>query len=266
MAYNIPNNPTIAAVSTPEGQGGIAVIRISGFNSIGIVNKIFNNSKKRKLKDLSPRKLYLGSIVDPNNSEIIDSVLCTFMKSPNTYTGEDIVEIHCHGGYLVPKKILEILVNQGVKPAAPGEFTQRSFLNGKMDLAQAEAVSNIISAQTSISLKHAEKQLRGELSSKINLLKDKILDVFAEIESRIDFPEEDIDPLVKKEIVFKSNEIVRELMQLIASYNTGRIIKDGITTAIIGKPNVGKSSLLYQLLNQNRAIISPLPGTTRDFI
>ena len=186
---------TIAAISTTLGQGGIAVIRISGRDSHRVTKDIFSTGKKI---DYEYRRLYYGKITDKNAGITVDNVLCTFMKAPNSYTGEDTVEIHSHGGYIVPQKILQIVLNHGIRPASPGEFTNRAFHNGKMDLAQAEAVADIINAQTEKSLLQAENQLQGGLSGKIDKLKDRLLDMLAEVEAQVDFPEEDIDPIVKK--------------------------------------------------------------------
>ena len=185
---------TVAAISTPPGEGGVAVIRISGGKSHTIIRKIFVPAGNQ---GFSERKLCFGKIISPQTGEMVDEVLCVVMSSPDTYTGDDVAEIHSHGGHMVPRKILELLIGLGATLAAPGEFTQRAFLNGKMDLAQAEAVSDIISAQTEQSLRYAEAQLEGSLSGKVNGLKDEILDILAEIEANLDFPEEDIDPLAK---------------------------------------------------------------------
>ena len=253
---------TIVAISTPEGEGGIAVIRISGQKSIEIINKIFTT----KINQIEERKLIYGKICDPENNNQIDTVLTVIMKAPNSYTGEDVVEIYSHGGHILPKKILQLINDYGARVAAPGEFTKRAFLNGKMDLTQAEAVVNIISAQSESSLIQAEMQLNGTLSNKINSFKDKILDLYAEIEAQIDFPEEDIDPIVKRKLKKKTKLILNNLNIFINTYNTGKIIKNGVYTAIVGKTNVGKSSLLNLLLKEDRAIVSAIPGTTRDFI
>ena len=264
MSSQIPERQsTIAAISTPPGEGGVAVIRISGEESHAIVRKIFVSAGN---PGFSERKLCFGKIINPETGETVDEVLCTVMSSPDTYTGEDIAEIHSHGGHIVPRKILEILIGLGAALAAPGEFTQRAFLNGKMDLAQAEAVSDIISAQTEQSLRYAEAQLEGVLSGKVNELKDEVLNILAEIEANLDFPEEDIDPLAKNRLKEASESVEKELSALIESYDTGRMFKDGVTMVILGKPNVGKSSILNRLLETQRAIVSPIAGTTRDFI
>lgn len=261
--FRLYEEDTIAAISTTLGHGGISVIRISGPKSHQIARNIFQTAKKGEFEY---RKLYYGKIADPSTNQTLDNVLCAFMNSPNSYTGEDIVEIHSHGGYVVPQKILQIVINNGARPASPGEFTNRAFLNGKMDLTQAEAVADIINAQTEKSLKQAENQLQGNLSKKINTLKDKLLDMMAEIEAQVDFPEEDIDPIVKKRLLKTSDYIQKELKKLENSYDKGKIFKEGVYTAIIGKPNVGKSSILNAMVGSERAIVSPVPGTTRDFI
>lgn len=254
---------TIAAVSTAPGEGGVAVIRVSGKNAHAMLRKIFVPAGR---SGFSERRLSFGKIIDPGTEETVDEVLCAVMSSPNTYTGEDVAEIHSHGGYVVPAKILELLTELGARVAAPGEFTQRAFLNGKMDLAQAEAVSDIIGAQTERGLMYARAQLEGSLSATVNGLKDRILDVLAEMEANLDFPEEDLDPVRKERIRNEVESVERELEKLVESYDRGRVFRDGVAAVILGKPNVGKSSILNRLVGRERAIVSPAPGTTRDFI
>lgn len=254
---------TIAAVSTAPGEGGVAVIRVSGKNAHAMLRKIFVPAGG---SGFSERRLSFGKIIDPGTKETVDEVLCAVMSSPNTYTGEDVAEIHSHGGHVVPAKILELLTALGARVAAPGEFTQRAFLNGKMDLAQAEAVSDIIGAQTERSLMYARAQLEGSLSAAVNGLKDRLLDVLAEIEANLDFPEEDIDPVRKERIRNEAVSVEKALEALVKSYDRGRMFRDGVSAVILGKPNVGKSSILNRLVGRERAIVSPAPGTTRDFI
>ncbi len=256
------SNDTVVAISTAEGEGGIAVIRVSGQKSVDIVTNIFSAD----IEQSEERKLIYGKILTPDTKKPVDTVLVSVMKAPRSYTGEDVVEIYSHGGHVLPKKILKIINDSGARIADPGEFTKRAFLNGKMDLTQAESVVNVISAQSEAGLLQAELQLSGALSDIINGFKDSILDLYSEIEAQIDFPEEDIDPLVKKDLKTNTSAILTSLSRFIDTYKTGKIIKDGIYTAIAGKPNVGKSSLLNLLLREDRAIVSPIPGTTRDFI
>lgn len=264
---SLPNDDTIAAIATPLGRGGIAVIRVSGKESIDIFRKVFKRPEgSRGVLEFESHRLYKGQVIDSSSDKSIDNVLGVVMKSPHSYTGEDVVEIHCHGGYLAPKKILGILFDAGARPAQAGEFTLRAFLNGRIDLSQAEAVVDIINAQTEEGLKQAELQLEGILSKKITEHKEKLLDILAEVEANVDFPEEDIEPMAKESMIARTQVVINELKKLVETYEHGRIIKNGIYTAILGKPNVGKSSLLNQLVMKDRAIVTPYPGTTRDFI
>lgn len=265
--HSIPNEDTIAAIATPPGNGSIAIIRVSGHKSPEILDIVFRAGRGNVVgRTLESHRLYHGHVINPATNETVDEVLCVFMRAPNSYTGEDVIEIHSHGGHLVPKRILEILFGLGIRPANPGEFSLRAFLNGKMDLTQAEAVSDIINARTEEGLKQAELQLEGALSRRIVGLKDTTLDILAEVEAQVDFPEDEIDPIARDAIVERINSLISGIRGLLNTYEEGRIIKHGVRTAILGKPNVGKSSLLNRLLMKERAIVSPLPGTTRDFI
>ncbi|MEM7008613.1 MAG: tRNA uridine-5-carboxymethylaminomethyl(34) synthesis GTPase MnmE [Thermodesulfobacteriota bacterium] len=258
---------TIAAIATAQGPGGIAVIRVSGQDCTSIIQRIFTrNSEMINPSEMQSHHMYHGQIVDKSSKTVIDEVLCVVMRSPSSYTGENMAEIHSHGGYLAPKKILDLIYKSGARAAKPGEFTLRAYLNGKMDLAQAEAVTDVINAQTQEGLKQAEMQLEGALSKRIDEYKDIIADILAEIEAQVDFPEEDIDSIVKDRLEKQSQGLIDKINHLINTYEHGRILKDGVNTAIIGKPNVGKSSLLNQMIMKERAIVSPIPGTTRDFI
>jgi tRNA modification GTPase len=257
---------TIAAISTSIGHGGIGIVRISGNDAIRIADKLFLSLKKKKLKHTPSHRIIYGRIVEPGSREVIDEVLLSVMKAPGTYTREDIIEINCHGGAVAVRRVLELVLKYGARLAGPGEFTQRAFLNGRIDLAQAEAVLDVISALTDESQKTAIRQLSGNLSSKLEGIREKLIDLTALVEAFIDFPEDDIEPLSVKEMKKKARGIQRALHNLIDSSKYGLILRDGLKTAIIGRPNVGKSSLLNALLQHDRAIVTELPGTTRDVI
>lgn len=259
------NIDTIAAIATFPGNAGINIIRISGNNALNIAEKIFVNKNKEQKIKLKPRYLHYGYIVD-NNDKIIDEVLISFMKAPNTYTKEDIIEINCHGGIISVKKILETVLEHGCRPAERGEFTKRAFLNGRIDLTQAEAVIDIINSKTDSSHEISMNHLEGRLSKEINEIINKIMDLLANIEVNIDFPEYDEDEVTINNVKELSETIVYKIQKLIKTADTGKIFKEGIKTVILGKPNVGKSSLMNFLLNENRAIVTEIPGTTRDTI
>ncbi|MEF9475496.1 MAG: tRNA uridine-5-carboxymethylaminomethyl(34) synthesis GTPase MnmE [Candidatus Mariimomonas ferrooxydans] len=259
------NEDTIAAISTSIGHSSIGIVRLSGINSIRITDKIFISPKKKSLKKASSHRIMYGHIIN-SNKEIIDEVLVSVMRAPHTYTREDIVEINCHGGPVPLRRILELVLKAGAKLAEPGEFTRRAFLNGRIDLAQAEAVLDVINAMTEHSRKAAIEQLGGGLSRKTEAIRKDLIKLTAFVEAYIDFPEEDIEPPSLKNMKKMALKIQNSLKRLVDSSQYGIILREGVKTAIIGRPNVGKSSLLNALLEQDRAIVTEVPGTTRDVI
>ncbi len=255
---------TIAAISTPFGESGIGIVRISGPLSESIIRKIFR--PKRERSPFISHQLYYGEIVNPQDGHPIDEVLVVLMRAPKTYTREDIVEINCHGGYLVLQKVLELVLTQGARLAQPGEFTKRAFLNGRIDLTQAEAVIDLIKAKTAEGIEIANQQLKGLHYKEMVALKESLIGHLSLIEAHIDFPEEEIEAIHQSRMRQELLDDVRKLEEWISSYDEGRVFREGISCAIIGKTNVGKSSLLNVLLKQKRAIVTPIPGTTRDII
>ena len=255
---------TIASISTAPGIGGIGIIRMSGENTFNILGKIFKPKTNQKIEDIKGYTIKYGHIVEKD--EIIDEVLVSYFKAPRSYTTENMCEINSHGGNIVVKKILELCLKNGAELAEPGEFTKRAFLNGRIDLAQAESVIDVINAKSDKEAKSGIKQLEGYLSSEIKEIKQEILDVLVNIEVTIDYPEYDTPEVQEKEIKQMLESVGKRLDKLEKSFDNGKIIKDGIKTAIIGKPNAGKSSLLNAILKEDRAIVTDIAGTTRDTI
>ena len=252
---------TIAAISTALGVGAISIIRVSGPEAIKIVNKIFD----KNIKDAKTHTIHYGHIIDKN--QIIDEVLISIMLAPKTFTKENVVEINCHGGIITTNKVLELLLLNGARLAEPGEFTKRAFLNGRIDLTQAEGIMNLIEAKTEIGRKLSINQLTGNVSNLIENLRQKILEIISNIEVNIDYPEyEDIEVLTNKKIYPKLKEIQKNIDEIIKKSESGKIIKDGINIGIIGRPNVGKSSLLNYLIEEDKAIVTDIEGTKRDIV
>lgn len=255
---------TIAAIATAPGEGGIGIIRISGEKSLQVAQSIFKSKSGKMIKDYNARTLIYGTVVD--NEKVIDEVLVAYMKGPNSYTAEDVIEINCHGGFISVKKILELILSKGVRLAEAGEFTKRAFLNGRIDLSQAEAIIDVIKSKTDMAHEVAQGQLEGSLAKKIKDLRMNVTEVLAHLEVSIDFAEEDVEEITYQTLEEKALELRNEIKKLYDTAESGKILRDGLKTVIVGKPNVGKSSLLNSILGENRAIVTDIAGTTRDVI
>lgn len=255
---------TIGAISTALGEGGIAVIRISGPDSIPAVNRLFRS--KTELAKADSHTVHYGYVIDPATNERVEEVLVTLMKAPRSFTMEDVVEVSCHGGIISVKKVLELILDQGVRLAEPGEFTKRAFLNGRIDLTQAEAVIDLIRAKSDRAFKIALKQVEGTLSRQVKELRHQLVELMAHIEVNIDYPEHDVEELTNSFIRDKCVTAIGRLDALLKTAEQGKVLREGIVTAIVGRPNVGKSSLLNAMAQDNKAIVTDIPGTTRDII
>lgn len=264
-------NDTIAAIATAPGEAGIGIVRLSGPESERILKSIFRYRSGKKVNDFIPRHMTYGNIVrdadnDNSNIEIIDEAMVVYMPAPYTYTGEDVVEIQCHGSLLLMKKIMSLVIEKGASVPERGEFTKRAFLNGKIDLSQAEAVIDVIKAKSEAGSSAAVLQLSGRLSSSIKVIRNKMADIISEIAVQIEYPEEDLEELITEDIINRILSVYEDVKKLADTAQTGKIMKDGMIISLVGRPNVGKSSLMNALLREERAIVTDIPGTTRDTI
>ncbi len=258
---------TIAAISTPMGEGAIAIVRLSGEEAIKIADKIFKSPKSKRLIEVDSHTIHYGHIIDPDTGEIVEEVMVSLMRGPKTFTRENVVEINCHGGLVTVNRVLQLVVKNGARLAEPGEFTKRAFLNGRIDLSQAEAVMDLIRAKTDRAMNVALGQMEGRLSKLIQKLRQEILETLAHVEVNIDYPEyDDVEEMTHHMLIEKATFVKNEINKLLQTSQQGKILREGLSTVIIGRPNVGKSSLLNSLVHENKAIVTDIPGTTRDVI
>lgn len=258
---------TIGAISTPLGEGAIAIVRLSGPDAFPIADKVFRSVSNKKLSEVATHTIHYGHLMDPKTSEVVEEVMVSVMRGPKTYTKEDIVEINCHGGLVSVNRVLQLVLNNGARLAEPGEFTKRAFLNGRIDLSQAEAVMDLIRSQTDRAMNVALGQMEGRLSKLINRLRQAIVETLAQIEVNIDYPEyDDVEEMTHQLLIEKATFVHSEIKGLLKTAQQGKILREGLATVIVGRPNVGKSSLLNSLVQENKAIVTDIPGTTRDVI
>lgn len=258
---------TIAAISTPMGEGAIAIVRLSGDQAVEIANKLFRGVKGKRLIDVDSHTINYGHIIDPKTGEVAEEVMVSVMRGPKTFTTEDVIEINCHGGLVSVNRVLQLALIAGARLAEPGEFTKRAFLNGRIDLSQAEAVMDLIRAKTDRAMNVALGQMEGRLSNLIRRLRQEILETLAHVEVNIDYPEyDDVEEMTHKLLLEKATMIREEIIKILRTSEQGKILREGLSTVIIGRPNVGKSSLLNSLVHENKAIVTDIPGTTRDVI
>lgn len=254
---------TITSISTPMGEGAIGIVRLSGVDAVDIADKLYKG--KERLEDVTSHTINYGHIIDPESNEVVEEVMVSVLRAPKTFTREDIVEINCHGGILTINRILELTMTYGARMADPGEYTKRAFLNGRIDLSQAEAVMDFIRSKTDRASKVAMNQIEGRLSDMIKRQRQSILEILAQVEVNIDYPEyDDVEDATTEVLLGKSNEIKTEINKLLDTGTQGKIMREGLSTVIVGKPNVGKSSMLNNLIQDNKAIVTEVPGTTRD--
>ncbi len=258
---NFYENKTIVAIATPPGYGGIGVIRLSGSDSLALTRKLLSPQAE---VSFTPNRAAFHYLINNDSGEVIDEAIITYFKAPHSFTGEDVVEISCHGSPVILAELVRLLLSFGATPAEPGEFTMRAFLNHRIDLSQAEAINDLIHAQTAYQARVAAKQLRGELSRLLQPIKDCLIEMIVHFESTVEFVEDDLEPLNLEFFTSKLEQSISEIARLISSYRIGRIIRSGVRLALVGRPNVGKSSIFNRLLEKDRAIVTPLPGTTRD--